>query len=69
MKPKPAYRSITVMTGQVRAPAVAALTTSTPSRAPNRLVFHFLSRDGMGRAASGDRVRDMIAAIWELQTR
>lgn len=34
------YRSITVIRGQVKPPAVTALATSTPSRWPNRLVFH-----------------------------
>lgn len=34
------YRSMTVMTGQVRIPAVAALAASIPRREPNRLVFH-----------------------------
>jgi hypothetical protein len=39
------------MTGQVKAPAVAALTISTPKRAPRRFVFHDFVGDGM-KAAS-----------------
>lgn len=33
------YRSIIVITGQVNAPAVTALATSTPNRGPKRSVF------------------------------
>lgn len=40
-----AHRSITVITGHVNAPAVAALATSTPNRAPNRSVFQVLDED------------------------
>lgn len=36
------YRSITVMTGQVSAPAVIALAMSTPRRMPSLSVFHFV---------------------------
>ena len=48
---------MTVMTGHVKAPAVAALATSTPSRAPKRLVFQSDEMDcsvmaDMGRGAS-----------------
>jgi hypothetical protein len=35
------YRSMTVMTGQVSAPAVIALAMSTPRRMPSLSVFHF----------------------------
>lgn len=34
------YRSMTVITGQVRIPAVAALAASMPRRGPSRLAFH-----------------------------
>ena len=45
------YRSMTVMTGQVKAPAIAALVTSTPNRMANRSVFHAFPRDTTGTGA------------------
>jgi hypothetical protein len=39
-----AYRSMIVINGQVSAPAVAALATSTPSRLPRSFVFHGVER-------------------------
>jgi hypothetical protein len=50
------YRSITVITGHVRAPAAAAETISAPKRAARRFVFHdFLSVEtGAGVAMDGN---------------
>lgn len=42
---------MTVMTGQVKAPAIAALVTSTPNRMANRSVFHAFPRDTTGTGA------------------
>jgi hypothetical protein len=56
------YRSITVITGHVRAPAAAAETISAPKRAARRFVFHdFLSvKTGAGVAMDGNG-----GASWE----
>ena len=53
------YRSITVITGHVSNPAVAALTTSTPNRAPSRSVFHFL--DDVERSERVVMARDGVS--------
>lgn len=53
------YRSITVITGHVSNPAVAALTISTPNRVPNRSVFHFL--DEVERSERAVMVRDGVS--------
>lgn len=54
------YRSITVITGHVNSPAVAALATSTPNRAPSRSVFHFLD-DNVGRSERAVMVKDGVS--------
>ena len=51
-----AHPSITVITGHVNAPAVAALATSTPNRAPNRSVFQVLAEACNGRSEIADMV-------------
>lgn len=53
-------RSITVITGHVSSPAVAALATSTPNRAPNRSVFHVLG-DEVERSERAVMVRDGVS--------
>lgn len=54
------YRSITVITGHVNAPAVAALAISTPSLVANRSVFHLFEGAGdNGRSETVVAVADM----------
>lgn len=56
------YRSMTVMTGHVKAPAIAALVTSTPNRIANRSVFHAFFGDttGTGTGVSWARRRVIV---------